>query len=139
MRGSGEALRREASFAPERGETAAVLAFAEGFLSAAGCGEGCRRRWLVAVDEVFSNIAKYSSAREVRVECGTEGEMAVMRFSDDGRAFDPLEREAPPTDLPLEEREAGGLGILIVRRLMDGVEFARAGGRNVLTLRKRIG
>ena len=139
MPGCGECGWREASFAAEAGETDALLAFASDRLRAAGCGEENLKRWLAVADEVFSNIAKYSGARTVRVGCGASGGKAVVRFADDGAAFDPLGREAPATDLPLEEREPGGLGILIVRRLVDGVSYAREGGWNVLTLEKRIG
>ena len=57
--------------------------------------------------------------------------------ADDGKEYDPLQREDPDVNAPLEERRIGGLGVLLVKRLMDDVRYARTGGRNVLTIRKR--
>ena len=68
-----------------------------------------------------------------------EGDELTIRVEDDGRAFDPLQAPPPDLDLPLEERPVGGLGIHIVRSVMDAVEYQRRGGRNVLTMRKTIG
>jgi len=54
-----------------------------------------------------------------------------------GTPFDPLQRAAPDVNAPLEERQVGGLGVMPVKRLMDGVTYARRDGKNVLTIRKR--
>ncbi len=60
-----------------------------------------------------------------------------MRVEDDAVAFNPLEREAPDLNAPLEDRPIGGLGVHLVRKLMDDVRYERAGARNILTMRKR--
>ncbi|MBR3725132.1 MAG: ATP-binding protein [Bacteroidales bacterium] len=52
--------------------------------------------------------------------------------------FDPTIREEVDTTLPVEERPIGGLGIHLIRRLMDSINYERREGRNILTLRKRI-
>jgi serine/threonine-protein kinase RsbW len=57
---------------------------------------------------------------------------------DDGLAFNPLEMLAPDTKQPLEERPVGGLGIHLVRTLMDEVAYRRQNGRNLLVLKKEI-
>jgi serine/threonine-protein kinase RsbW len=56
---------------------------------------------------------------------------------DDGQPFNPLEVPEPDTTKPLEERAIGGLGIHIVRKLMDGLEYKRQGERNFLTIKKK--
>ena len=61
-----------------------------------------------------------------------------MVVDDDGAPFDPLQAPEPDTSRPVEERPVGGLGILIVRRLMDEITYHRAGGRNRLTMRKKL-
>ena len=63
----------------------------------------------------------------------------TLEFRDDGRPFDPL--AAPPPDLrsPMEHRSTGGLGIHLLRSLVDAAEYVRLGSENVLTLKKRLG
>jgi len=63
-----------------------------------------------------------------------------MEVLDDARPFNSLEAGAPDTGLPLDERPIGGLGVEIVRRLMDTIAYARQDdGHNRLTIRRRLG
>jgi serine/threonine-protein kinase RsbW len=62
----------------------------------------------------------------------------VLLVSDDGPEFDPLAAEAPDTTLAVEDRPIGGLGIELVKRLMDEVRYERSGGRNRLRLARRL-
>ena len=62
---------------------------------------------------------------------------AVITFEDTGVAFDPLGVGQPDTSLPAEDRVAGGLGIFLVRKLMDDVTYKREGQKNILQLRKK--
>ena len=57
---------------------------------------------------------------------------------DDGSAFDPREAPLPNLDAPLEERQAGGLGMHLVRETMDEIDYRREDGRNVLTVRTSV-
>jgi anti-sigma regulatory factor (Ser/Thr protein kinase) len=99
----------------------------------------------VAIDEILSNIVKYGhpeGAGEGRVEIRLrlEAESLEMIILDDAAPFNPLEAERPDTTLAAEDREIGGLGIEIVRRLMDTIEYDRLDDRqNRLTLRRRLG
>jgi len=65
-------------------------------------------------------------------------EELTTELCDTGRAFNPLKVPAPNLEAPLAERSLGGLGIHLVRSLMDGLEYRRENGKNVLTVRKRI-
>ena len=99
---------------------------------------------LIAADEVFSNIAAYAypdggGTIEIQLAQSADGAELSMTFSDRGIPFDPLAVQPPDTATPPDRRKVGGLGIHIVRNLMDGVVYRRTGdGRNILTLTKRL-
>jgi anti-sigma regulatory factor (Ser/Thr protein kinase) len=75
----------------------------------------------------------------VSIDVGADDGVLSIRFEDSGRPFDPASREDPDVSpVPAEERDVGGLGIFMVKRLMDEVSYKREGGKNVLVLRKRV-
>ena len=61
-----------------------------------------------------------------------------MEIVDDGTPFNPLERESPDTTLPLEKRPVGGLGVMLVKNLVDEITYDCEGGRNRVLLGKRL-
>ncbi|MHB1357112.1 MAG: ATP-binding protein [Anaerolineae bacterium] len=81
----------------------------------------------MAVDEACTNSMEHAYAGqengEVTICCYTEDDDFVVKISDLGAHFDPDAIPEPDTSLPLEERGIGGLGIFLMRRLMDSVEF----------------
>ena len=90
---------------------------------------------MIVFDEVISNVFSYGSddhtpSVSVKIEVGQDSIEAEI--ADDGNAFDPLSRPEPDTGAPVEDRELGGLGIHIVRKLMDDVIYSRADGWNRL-------
>jgi anti-sigma regulatory factor (Ser/Thr protein kinase) len=96
----------------------------------------------LVAEEILTNQAKYGHDDDaehwVRVRLTVVPGEVTLEFSDDGRPFDPL--AAPPPDLTAgAERPVGGLGIALVRSLVDSAEYSRLGSENVLTLRKRVG
>jgi len=99
---------------------------------------------LISADEVFSNIAAYAYPEgggtvEVQLAKNADGTALYMIFSDHGIPFDPSAAAPPDTAAPPENRKVGGLGIHIVRHLMDGIVYRRTGdGRNLLTLTKKL-
>lgn len=97
------------------------------------------RQMLIASDEIFSNICRYSGAKEVTIRCYISDEEAVLALEDDGIAFNPLEQEAAAVNAPLDERKEGGLGIHMVRELMDEVDYQYDENKNsnCLILRKK--
>ena len=96
----------------------------------------------LALDEILTNVISYAFTEnerheiEVRIHCGV-GEL-IMELIDDGKPFDPLSVPPPDTTAPLEDREIGGLGIHMVKTVMDSVAYQRDGNRNHLELRRRI-
>ena len=96
----------------------------------------------VALDEVLANVILYAFGdgrpHEIAIEVALNETALSLEVADDGKPFDPLSRHAPTLDGTLEERAVGGLGIHLVRRLMDEVTYRRADGMNRLLLRKTI-
>jgi serine/threonine-protein kinase RsbW len=96
----------------------------------------------LAIDEVVTNVVRHgfeeSDRQEVVAQVTARSGEVTTEVSDAGRAFNPLEVPAPDLEAPLAERSLGGLGIHLVRSLMDGLEYRRENGKNVLTMRKRI-
>jgi serine/threonine-protein kinase RsbW len=98
-------------------------------------------RLRVALDEIVANIVSYGAAEAqpgaIDVWFRRLGDAVEVRIADDGVPFDPLARPAPDTRAPLEQRRPGGLGIALVKSLMDDVLYERT-TRNILILRKRF-
>lgn len=97
----------------------------------------------LALDEVFMNVVMHGttpdgSPREVSVLLRHAGSAVTMVMEDDGPPFDPLTLDAPDIDAPIEERELGGLGVFLVRELMDELSYAYTGTHNQLTMRKVV-
>jgi anti-sigma regulatory factor (Ser/Thr protein kinase) len=97
----------------------------------------------VALEEVCMNVIMHGtrdggSPPEFSVSLSLDGNTVTMVIEDDGVAFDPLVVAAPDIDTPLEEREIGGLGVFLVRELMDDVSYAHTGTHNRLTMRKAV-
>jgi len=115
----------------------AVLGFVGARLG--DCPAKARNQIAVAVDEIFSNIARYAyhtntGGVTIRIAVGHE---IVIEFEDSGIPYDPLSADAPDISLPAEAREIGGLGIFMVKNIMDSVEYRRDGDKNILTIRKK--
>lgn len=98
----------------------------------------------VAIEEIFVNIAHYAYQPDQEgsavIRCGVGGDplQVTIQFLDHGRPFNPLEKEDADTSLTAEERDIGGLGILMVKKSMDAVDYQYEDGKNVLTIQKNI-
>lgn len=92
----------------------------------------------IAVDEIFSNIARYSGATDATVGEKVSNGWVTLRFADNGLPYDPTANVAPDTTLSADDREIGGLGLFMVKKFMDIVEYEYHDGLNILTLKKRI-
>jgi anti-sigma regulatory factor (Ser/Thr protein kinase) len=98
---------------------------------------------LVAVEEIFVNIASYAYAPDqgnaiVRIEFSDEPVEVTITFMDNGIPFDPLQRRDPDVTLSAEERRIGGLGIFMTKKTMDSVDYEYKNGQNILRLKKSI-
>lgn len=100
---------------------------------------------MIALDEVISNVLNYNAAGEgasgappleLAVSVEVEKRRVIAEVADNGAAFDPLSLPEPDTRAGVDERDYGGLGVHIVRKLMDEVAYAREGGWNRLRFSK---
>ena len=96
----------------------------------------------IAIEEVFTNIITHGLNRrqtdKISICLKLETESVQVEISDTGLAFDPLTVADPDLDISPADREPGGMGIYLVKQLMDEVSYRRLKGRNILTLRKNI-
>ncbi len=120
-----------------------ALAFVDETLEQMDCPMKQQMQVDLALEEAFVNVANYAYGGEtgpVTLSVLTEeatGELTIT-LTDRGTPFDPLGREEPDLSLPAEEREIGGLGILMVKKSMDVVRYAYQDGQNILTMVKHI-
>ncbi len=126
----------------DRREIAKVTAAFAEFADTHALTVSVRRSVQVALDEMLSNSIMHGFAGreggEVTVEVVLDTDRVCVTLTDDGRPFDPLEMPAPDTTLTTQERRIGGLGIHLVRKIMDEVSYDRRADRNVLVLAKRL-
>jgi anti-sigma regulatory factor (Ser/Thr protein kinase) len=124
-----------------RRESGAALDRLEAACRAAGLAEEAVIELRVVAEEVLTNVAKYAfepGALPALELCVSFGEAeAVLEFRDGGSPFDPLGAPAPDLELPPEERPLGGLGLTLVRALVDEARYQRQDATNVLRLVKR--
>jgi anti-sigma regulatory factor (Ser/Thr protein kinase) len=97
----------------------------------------------LALDEIITNICSYGLAdggeHAVLLSLTLKGGVLTASIEDDGRPFNPLKIEPPDPSAPLDEREPGGLGLFLVRSVVDDVKYRRRRGANHLTLIKKVG
>ena len=108
------------------------------------CPVKARRQIDVAIDELFGNIARYAYSPDVgkatvRFSVEEDPLEVTITFIDNGIPFNPLEKSNPDTHLSAEERPIGGLGIFLVKKSMDLVEYEYKNGQNILKIKKKIG
>lgn len=121
-----------------------VLDFVNGCLEENGCPDVIQNQIDVAVEELFVNVALYAYRSSVaapgkvvlELEIEDDPKTMILTIRDWGIPFNPLKRDDPDINLPAEQRDIGGLGIYIVKKTMDSIEYSRRDGQNVLTLKK---
>ncbi len=101
----------------------------------------CRSVKLV-FDELLSNAISYAfdsnDAHELSIRVDVTGKRLAVTIVDDGKAFNPFLQAEPDPTMGLVDREIGGVGILLVKRMMDHVTYDRRGDENVLVLVKHL-
>ena len=121
-----------------------VLQFVQNELDQINCPLKICNQIAIAVEEIFVNIAHYAYRPDVgdatiRCQVSTSGQPQItVEFLDSGKPYDPLKNADPDTTLSAEERDIGGLGIFMVKRLMDDVKYEYKDGKNILTIQKLV-
>lgn len=100
------------------------------------------RQLRLAVEEAVVNVIEYAypidSEGDIIINMMYDGNTLRFQIIDTGVAFDPTTKQRTDTTLSAEDRQIGGLGILLVRELMDSINYERIDGKNILTLIKNI-
>ena len=121
-----------------------VQRFVEEQVEQYSCSSKVKFQLAVAVEEIFVNIAHYAYHPEqggtATIRCCVGGSplQVTIQFLDNGKPFNPLDKEDADTTLSAEERNIGGLGILMVKKSMDAVDYLYEDGKNILTIKKSI-
>ncbi len=93
-------------------------------------------------DELLNNVISYAfldqEEHAIELRVGLSGERLVVTIEDEGVPFNPFDMKKPDTSLPLEKRSIGGLGIHLVRNMMDEVSYSRRTDKNVVILVKHL-
>jgi len=139
---SGVLLQRSLTL-PNSIETIPLLnEFIDGVVEELGLDMSLGMSLNLALEEAVVNVMDYAYPAGVQGEVGIKlwATDALLKFSitDSGIPFDPTKTKDADTTLSAEERPIGGLGIFLVKQLMDKVSYERANGKNVLTLQKNI-
>ncbi len=97
----------------------------------------------LSIDELLTNTISYgyddSEERFIDLMVRLDGDVLAIEISDDGVEFEPDSAKDPDTGASIEDRPIGGLGIYLARQMMDGFDYRRDEGRNIVTLTKKTG
>ena len=119
-------------------EVARLVEAVENFGSHAGLSSDLTYRLTLSLDEIVSNVIRhgYSDTNDhvVEVRLSIHDGVVTSVIEDDGHPYDPRESPEPDLSMPVEQRGPGGLGIFLVRQMMDSIDYARRDGKNILTV-----
>jgi anti-sigma regulatory factor (Ser/Thr protein kinase) len=135
-------LKRRISLRNDIQQIPLLSAFVDEISGKAGLDAELTARINLVLEEAVSNVIKHGyepdAEGSVDIEAKVGKDSLEFTLTDTGVPFDPTEAPMPDTNLGVEERPIGGLGVYLIRTIMDSVSYRREGGRNILTLTKRI-
>ncbi len=118
-----------------------VLAFIEEALDEIGVPMKIMTQMNIVAEEIYVNIAHYAynpHIGEALIKIDEDGENIYVTFEDGGVPYNPLEKEDPDITKSAEERDIGGLGIFMVKNMMDDIAYNYENNKNILTIKKTI-
>jgi len=136
-----------------------LIGFVEERLEELGCTTKAKMQICIALEEIFVNVVSYAYGEgaqgrpgqadapaqdrpveivSIRVEDTDDPRSVAVTIADQGRPFDPLEKADPDVTLSADERKIGGLGIYMVKKSMDHMQYEYRDGQNILTFRKDL-
>ena len=96
----------------------------------------------LVLEEAFTNVVNYAYTDQnkhlIEIIFEKDENILTIQIIDDGQPYDPTLRNDPDLTLPVEQREIGGLGIYLIRKVMDQVMYERSENKNRLTLTKKL-
>ena len=131
---NGTGKNAEISVKPDKDCIQTVTGFIENILEEWKVPMKVANKVQIAVDEIFSNIVYYSQAKNARLTVMESDEELSLLFEDDGIPYDPTTAKEPNITLSAEEREIGGLGIFMVKKMAANIHYENTDGENILTV-----
>lgn len=135
-------MKRELIIKNDSQELIRVAAFIEGIDEEIGIPMDLQMNLQLVLEEIVSNIIFYAypegTTADISLTADFDGKVLTLTLSDEGRAFDPTKKKDVDVITNPMDREQGGLGIFIVKNIMDTVDYQRIGGKNILTMTKII-
>ena len=132
----------ELHFQPIKGKAREILKAILQTPEIASCSKKDILDLRLACEEIVMNVTSYAypdgSEGYLDVEIAKTEDRVVIRFKDGGKPFNPLEQKKPDTKLSWIQRSIGGLGIYLVTKTMDHVDYAYVDNQNVFTIEKLI-
>ena len=96
----------------------------------------------LVIEEAFTNVVKYAYKDDrlhiIEISFEKTNNKLKIKIIDDGEPYDPNQHSGPDVMLPAEERSIGGLGIYLIKKMMDEFEYQRIGNKNVLIMKKEL-
>ncbi len=138
-----DSLSRTLELPAKRDAFVTLKGFIEELALELALSDKLRKQLLIVADEVFTNIALYGYPKtegDAKVVVALDGATRelTLTFIDAGVPFNPLEVQEPDITAPAAERQIGGLGMFMVKRLMDSVTYEHRDNQNILTLKKCV-
>lgn len=136
-------MKRELTLSAVPENIEKVNDFVNAYLEETGCPMKAQMQIGLATEEAFVNIVHYaydakSGDASIRIERREQPEAVVITFTDQGKPYDPLQKKDPDVTLSAEERQIGGLGVFLIKKMMDEVRYEYRDGKNVLQLQKLL-
>jgi anti-sigma regulatory factor (Ser/Thr protein kinase) len=134
-------IEQRMSVARDAVQLPVLTRFLKEFWAAARLPPAESAKFELALEEVFMNVVMHGTpgaGTQVEVSVTLCDDGLTLMVADDGPAFDPLLLPAPDVAASLEDRKVGGLGVFLVRQMMDAVNYQRVAARNELRMRKRL-
>ncbi|HDY81900.1 MAG TPA: ATP-binding protein [Halieaceae bacterium] len=123
-------------------EIATAMAALQAFAESGAVDEAAAQAAALVLDELLTNIISYglkeSRRDQIILELDIVDGSLQIRITDGGVPFNPFEQPDPNLDLPLEQRQPGGLGIYLAKKYMDEYNYEYRDGRNIVTLRRKL-
>lgn len=143
LKSDGDSNMYEKTFPAQKRALSRVIGFVEDSLEEHGCPLKTVTQVCIAIEEVFVNVANYAyegkdGTATLSIVFEKQKDMVTFILKDKGVPFNPLEKADPDITLSADERDIGGLGIFMTKKVMDTVSYAYENNENILTMTKKI-
>ena len=95
------------------------------------------KRLRLAVEEAVANVIFHGKATKISLQATVEDDMLLLTIDDDGIPFDPTQTSVTDLSVPADQRPPGGMGIILLHQMTDGLAYQRVNGHNILTIKKK--